>query len=122
MEGATPFPEVGNILDPARGEDSPQDVLDAVAAAYGVTQRQIMGQARTPKKVMEARHVARWLMYKNRAWSYPRVAKFFNCNHTTVINSVNWAGWQFYHNAKRREKMQRLYAELSTLDYWSAAA
>lgn len=38
----------------------------------------------------KARRYAWWMMRKDRGWSFPTIARFFQCNHTSVLQACKW--------------------------------
>ena len=55
------------------------------ARAFGVTADAIYGHRRSPAALIEARHVAMYLVCENTEWSFPRIARFFARDHSTLL-------------------------------------
>lgn len=62
-----------------------RDLVARVAKAYDVTPDAIYGQRRSPPELIMARHIAVYLVCVNTEWSLPRIARFFNRDHTTCL-------------------------------------
>lgn len=67
-------------------------IIEDVCAITGVAYRELMGRSRY-HKVVDARHLAIALIAKaNPDYSYPRIGKIFQRDHTTVMFAVQRHG------------------------------
>jgi chromosomal replication initiation ATPase DnaA len=62
---------------------SPHLEAHRVARAYGLTVEQLMSRRRM-RPLPDARHQL-WRLLRARGWSFPRIARFANVDHSTVI-------------------------------------
>ena len=63
-------------------------VADAVCDVCQVPIEEIMSFNRK-KAVLDARHLALFVMYKTSTYSYPHIGRFFGKDHATVIHAVS---------------------------------
>ena len=88
------------------------DILDAVAAAWGVEVGHIQGKSQ--KWIFaHPRFATVWLIRQRLGWSYPRIGKAFRRDHSTIIAAVQRAEELYAHDVAWREKYD---AALATLD------
>ena len=63
-----------------------EKIIEACAQAWGVKREDIMGTSRL-EGIMEPRHYARYIMYRQ-GMTTNEVARLFQCTHPTVVNSL----------------------------------
>lgn len=68
-------------------------VVNPIAKAHGVSVKALLGPARH-KSICEVRFEAMWALRQQRnrhgqpRWSLPQIGRFFNRDHTTVLNAL----------------------------------
>jgi hypothetical protein len=62
-------------------------MLATVAAVYGLDAKDLAGRERWPT-IVEARHLAWWLLREKTGWSYPELGRALGVDHTSVLNGV----------------------------------
>ena len=82
------------ILSDLVGDSEPlavtlEKIFAATAKKYGVTKEEIVGKKRT-KEIMQARHVAVYLIREITEISFPTIAKMFGKDHSTIHSSYEW--------------------------------
>ncbi len=61
----------------------------AVSKKYGISKEEIIGKKRT-KEIMQARHVAVYLIREITEISFPTIAKLFGKDYSTIHSSYEW--------------------------------
>ena len=82
------------ILSDLVGDSEPlavtlEKIFAATAKKYGVTKEEIVGKKRT-KEIMQARHVAVYLIREITEISFPTIGKMFGKDHSTAHSSYEW--------------------------------
>ncbi len=82
------------ILSDLVGDSEPlavtlEKIFAATAKKYSVTKEEIVGKKRT-KEIMQARHVAVYLIREITEISFPTIAKMFGKDHSTIHSSYEW--------------------------------
>jgi chromosomal replication initiation ATPase DnaA len=63
-------------------------IIEAAAAHFNVTVADVLGPSRL-RRLVEARHVAMWLLREMRGFSLPRIAKYLHRgDHTTALHGI----------------------------------
>lgn len=62
-------------------------IIPAVAAAAGITSREILSERRE-RRAVQARHAAMWLAREMSGYSYPAIGRAFRRDHTSVLYGV----------------------------------
>ncbi len=94
----TPFPEIGEVM-PVPMMESPvsnqriSSILIAVSLAFNVTRREILSHRRG-REHMRARHAAYLLVRDLTDYSFPRIGRALNRDHSSV-----------FYGAKRAQRM-----------------
>lgn len=66
---------------------APRRIVQEVAAQHDLTPEDLTGP-RSRRTESRARHEAMWRIRRETRLSYPQIGRFFNRDHTTVINGV----------------------------------
>jgi len=91
---------------------SVEDVIAAVAAAFGVTPVDILSQSRRAA-IIEARHAAMYLSRKLLGTSLPAIAHAFNkAHHATVMHAVRKIEARRINCVDTASRLERLEAAL----------
>lgn len=69
----------------------PADIIESVAAAYGLQSRELQSKSRV-RIVKEARSVAMLMIRASLGWSFPQIGRLFGRDHTTVMAAINSVG------------------------------
>ncbi|MBY0514966.1 MAG: hypothetical protein K2P78_13755, partial [Gemmataceae bacterium] len=77
---------VGTGQPTSNGRDL-DGIVRRVAAAFGVTERELRGPSRL-RRVLVPRQVAMYLARAVGGWSLPRIGAAFDRDHTTVLHAV----------------------------------
>ena len=82
------------ILSDLVGDSEPlavtlEKIFAATAKKYSVTKEEIVGKKRT-KEIMQARHVAVYLIREITEISFPTIGKMFGKDHSTTHSSYEW--------------------------------
>lgn len=85
------FDRLGSALRPTPTSPFMKDrvltVVESVASKYDIPMGVVLGDSRTAT-ASRARHECWYLLRRDTNWSYPQIAKFFNRDHTTIIEGV----------------------------------
>jgi hypothetical protein len=84
------FP-IGPFLPPAYRETTYQKVKSIVfehAFKHGLTVEEMMAENRSPERVA-IRSELYWRLRKETTWSLPRLGKYLNRDHTTLLHGIN---------------------------------
>lgn len=73
------------LIDQQRHEG--RQLLEAVAAAYVVDVVQLRGRLRNAH-VVEARHVAFWILHRRQCWSLQAIGDWLDRDHSSVLHGV----------------------------------
>lgn len=71
---------------PTSGRASPDAIIRRVAAAFGVSEKELLGPSRL-RNVLRARQVAMYLTRELAGLSLPRIGAAFGRDHTTVLHA-----------------------------------
>lgn len=63
-----------------------RDTIDLTALSYGVRKSDILGTSRSRELVQARREI--WKHLREQGWSYPRIGRAFNRDHTTILHGV----------------------------------
>ncbi|MCL2325012.1 MAG: chromosomal replication initiator protein DnaA [Proteobacteria bacterium] len=66
----------------------PSTLIKRICTYYNVKEADIMGSSRV-KSIVHPRHVAMYLLRAHTDMSFPVLGKFFNRDHTTIMNAYN---------------------------------
>lgn len=96
----------------ATGQGMVSAILDACAAEFGVTRREIVSDRRRAAHVT-ARHAACWLARHMTTLSYPAIARQLRRDHTTIMHSVHAAELRIGRDGTFAQQIATLQAELA---------
>lgn len=68
-----------------------RDVVAAVAEAHGISATDMMDMKRRDSDRIHARWAAWLALSADHGWSASKIARRFNCDHTTVLNGLRRA-------------------------------
>jgi chromosomal replication initiator protein len=85
-------------------------ILKRVAAAFGVSERDVLGPGRT-RNVMVPRQVAMYVARAVAGLSLPRIGAFFGRDHTTVLHAVRKVAGDMQADAALDGRVRRLLRE-----------
>lgn len=66
---------------------TPDQILESVSAITGIDEGDIMGKHR-PRQVVKARHLFWAMLRRMSGMSYPQIARYADCNHSSVLMAI----------------------------------
>jgi chromosomal replication initiator protein len=97
---------------PTSRTDGVKDIVERVAAAFGVKPKDVLGPCRQ-RAVLVPRHVAMYLAREVVKLSLPAVGAAFGRDHTTVMHACRKIAEAIQDDAKLKRTVRELKAELS---------
>jgi len=79
-----PLSQAALIISPS--SQTGHRILEQVAARHGLCSNLILGKCRSAE-IVEARWEVFWRLRHELGWSYPRIGKFMNKDHSTAIHA-----------------------------------
>lgn len=87
-------------------------LLSAAEWIFGVGRIDILNTSVRSHKIVEARHAC-FVAFRTYGWSYPRIAKLFNCDHTSVHHAIEGSPDRAAKNPRYAEKLEALLREIA---------
>lgn len=83
----------------------------AIEAKYGISKAELTGQKRT-KEIVNARHIAIYLIRSTVELSLPNIGKIFNRDHTTIMSSIENVEKRLRNDSAFRRETEALKKEI----------
>lgn len=87
-------------------------IADATAENYGIPLTDLLSERRSPPMAVEARMVAMYLCRHITPYSLPRIGRFFDRDHTTVMHAIRTVERRMQDSAYR-ERVEQAKARLT---------
>lgn len=98
LKSSNPFLEVDESVKAAL-RWPPKERITEILKDTGYTVTDIKGRSRVQKLVRLRQHIC-WVLHKEFKWSYPRIGKYIQKDHTTVLHGV--LKWQEILDSKEK--------------------